>query len=110
MGIDVHVYTIFGVKVPWDDQFVDDYDDVYERCPIDVIMDGMGGEYLVFGKNLFSRPNFRWGDGGDGFTTISPESLPEIEAEYRREFSKWFPQHTALVEQPFKILSFTHYS
>ncbi len=111
MGIDIHVYTVYGVKVEWNDNFVDDYDDVYDRCPLNIIMDGMGAKYLVFGKNLFSSPNFRWDDGGgDVFTEITVDQLSDFEAEYRAEFAKWFPQYTDLISEPFKIISFTHYS
>jgi hypothetical protein len=111
MGIDVHVYTIYGVKTEWNDALVDDLDDVYEKCPLDIVLDGMGGNYMVLGKQLFGSPNFRWNDGdGDAFTEITIEQLSEIEAEYRQEFAKWFPAHVELLNQPFKILSFTHYS
>lgn len=110
MGIDVTVHTVFGVKTPWHDEFVDDYDDVYEKFPLDIIMDGMGGEYLIFGKNLFNSPNFRWGDGGDSLTEIDVSELPAIEAEYKQEFVKWFPQYASLIDKPFKIIAFTHYS
>ena len=111
MGIDVKVYTVFGVKAPWDDQFVDDYDDVYEKCPVDIIMDCMSSEYLVFGKHIFNSPNFRWNEGdGDAMTFTEVSDFPKIEQEYRAEFAKWFPQHTALLNAPFKLITFTHYS
>lgn len=111
MGIDVNVYTVFGVKAPWSEQFVDDYDDVYEKCPVDIIMDGMGGDYLIFGKHIFSSPNFRWNDGdGDAMTFTDISEFPAIEQSYRNEFAKWFPQHVELLNAPFKLITFTHYS
>lgn len=110
MGIDINVYTVFGVKAPWSDEFVDDYDDVYDKCPVDILMDGMGGEYLIFGKHIFSSPNFRWYDSdGDAMTFTEVSDFPKIEQEYRAEFAKWFPQHVDLLEDQFKLITFTHY-
>ena len=110
MGIDVNVYTVFGVKAPWNDEFVDDYDDVYDKCPVDIIMDGMSGEYLILGKHIFSSPNFRWNDGdGDAMTFTGVSDFAKIEQEYRAEFAKWFPQHVNLLDDEFKLITFTHY-
>jgi hypothetical protein len=102
---------VYGIKAPWSEQFVDDYDDVYEKCPVNLVMDGYGADYIIFGKHLFASPNFRWdADGGDSMTFTEVSDFPKIEQEYRAEFAKWFPQHTALLDAPFKLITFTHYS
>jgi hypothetical protein len=111
MGIDVHVYTVYGVQIPMNEELMDHYDDIYNECTADMIIDGMGGEYIILGRILFNSPNFRWNDGdGDVRKDILPEELPEIEREYRMDFARWFPDFTHLLEDRFRLMTLTHYS
>ena len=114
MGIDIHTYGIYGVRIDYyDSDFSEAYDDLYDTCPLDIIMDGMGGDYMVFGKILFNSGNFRYGaDDGDDLTLIAtdPETLANIEKEYKLEFTTWFPKFYTHMDKPFQLMMFTHYS
>jgi hypothetical protein len=114
MGIDTYFYTIYGVKVDWDDDFNEAYDAVYDNADTPwVLLDGMGGEYMIFGFPLFTSGNLRWGfEDGDYYKEI--DNLPELdfkEIDYRKEFAKKFPKFIHLLEdKPFKLISLIHYS
>lgn len=59
MGISTHVYAILGVKIPWDDEFNDAHEQVYDDSDLpDMIFDGMGGEYTVLGKSCSTVETF----------------------------------------------------
>ena len=112
MGIDINVYAVMGTKVDWDDSFSDAYDAVYDDHDTpEVIMDGMCGEYMVFGQLLWDSGNFRWGvEEGSQFMKIDMVSLPKIEAEYKQAFVKKFPTFADYMDRPFDLLVFTHVS
>ena len=116
MGINTHYYTVYGVKTEYDDavsEFNETvYDDVYDHpdCP-GIILDGMGGDYAIFGEILFDSGDLRWGDMEDSYVEIDLDKLDEIEANYRKDFAAKFPQHTHLInDKPFKLMTFVHYS
>lgn len=112
MGTSTHVYTMWGVKIPWDDEFNEAHELVYDDPDLpDMIFDGMSGEYVVLGKILFDSGDFRWGfDKGDIWKTIDPASLAKIESEYREAFCRKFPKFTHLLNQPFELHMFLHWS
>lgn len=112
MGIDTRVYVVCGVKVnDYDTDFSKAYDDVYDSCPIDIVLDGMCGDYMVFGKILYESGNFRYDcDDNNEDKVIDITNLADIEKEYKLEFERLFPKFKHYVEQPFKLMTFTHYS
>lgn len=113
MGIDTYFYTIYGVKTEWDDEFNEDYDSVYDDPDTPwVLVDGMGGEYFIFGKTLFTSGNLRWGfKEGDFYKELDLQSLTELEVKYREEFGKKFQKHVHLLgSEPFKLISLIHFS
>lgn len=112
MGVSTNVYTMHGTKIDWDDKFIEAYDEVYDDkdTPI-VLLDGMGGDYIVFGTTLFDSGVMRWGlEGGDTFKEFELEQLHELETTYKTEFKTKFPEFAHLMDVPFKIMSFVHYS
>jgi hypothetical protein len=112
MGISTNFYTIYGIKVEWDDAFNDAYDEVYddEDTPF-VLTDGMSGEYMVFGAVLFDSGDARWGfEEGDSFKEIDTNTLVNLELGYRTEFLAKFPEFAYIIEQPFKLMTLAHYS
>ena len=112
MGISTHVYAILGVKIPWDEEFCDAHELVYDDDNVpDLIFDGMSGEYIVLGKILFDSGDFRWGfEKGDIWKTVDNSRFAEIEKNYREEFSRKFPKFTHLLTQPFELHVFLHWS
>lgn len=111
MGISTNFYTIYGVKVPWDDDFNLAYDEVYDDADAPwVLLDGMGGKYMIFGEKLFDSGDYRWDfEGGDTFKEIDLSKLSEIETNYKKQFVRKFPQFKNLMDQPFKIMTLVHY-
>lgn len=112
MGINIRIYGVFGVQIPWNDAFNEDFDLHYDDPdqPF-AVLDGMGGEYMVLGYQLFCSEDFRYCDGdGDLMKSHDPATLERYEREYREEFGAKYPQWADLIAQPFKIIMFTHYS
>ena len=112
MGVSTNFYTIFGVKIGWNDDFHEAYNEVYndEDTPF-VLFECYGCEYMIFGEVLFDSGNARRGfEDGDSFKEIEWSSLAEMEAAYRVVFEKKFPAFYHLVNQPFKLMSLAHYS
>jgi hypothetical protein len=115
MGINTYFYTIYGVKTEWHDEFHNDYFEYYDHGNVElpwVLVDGMGGKYLIFGTPLFTSGNLRWGfEEGDFYKEFDLQSLNELEVKYREEFGKKFPNYTHLLgSDTFKLISIIHYS
>lgn len=112
MGVSTNFYTVFGLKTEWNDKFHEAYDDAYsdEDTPM-VIADGMGGDYIVLGTVLYDSGDMRWGfEKGDSFKEIEIETLSIKEQEYKAKFIAKFPQFRGLMDAPFKLMTFAHYS
>ena len=111
MSVAINVYTYYGVKIPYDSAFSDTYDKVYEICDVDVILDGMCGEYIVLGHRLYNSGDICDAfEDGDNWKEIDIEQLPKYEIEYKEAFKKWFPEFFHLIDKPFKLMTFTHWS
>lgn len=112
MGISTHIYAIWGRKIPWNDAFSEAYDEVYDDDDTpDVIMDGMGGDYMILGTKLFDSGDFRWGlDNGDAYKEVDIASFPQIELAYKSAWRAKFPALADLVDKPFGLIVLTHYS
>ena len=55
MSVDLSFYTMFGLKSDYYEDFIDAYNEMYETKhgnTIEVLMDVMCGEYIVFGEVL----------------------------------------------------------
>ena len=111
MGIDTHYYTMHGVKTEWNDDFAQAYDEVYDDddTPF-VLLESMCGEYMIFGNVLYDSGNLRWGDMKDTFVEIDIQKLGELELKYRKEFIAKFPEFEKFMHEPFKLMTFVHYS
>lgn len=116
MGVNIRVYVVYGVKVDDYDQLVQlgfsqEYHSIYDNCPVDVIIDGMNGDYMVFGKILYASGNFRYdSDDDNSDKIIDVNGLANIEKEYKLEFNRLFPKFNHYMEQPFQLIALTHYS
>lgn len=112
MGVDIYFRTVYGVKIEWNDDLSEAYDEVYDDEDTPYIeLESMSGTYMILGENLFRSDNFRWIDGdGDSFKSIDPNSLSYIEQEYKEKFINKFPQFEHLIHAPFLIHVFVEYS
>ena len=114
MGVDTHYYAYYGVKSGFDEKLSELYDDVTEVADDAsglVLFDGMGGDYMILGCMLFDSGSQRWGEVEDTFKSIPLESLPQIEADYRAKFAKYFPEFKHLIDgKKFELMVFAHYT
>lgn len=106
MGVDVATYTVFGVKLPYDDDFTDAMyaGDAYREVEDFVVADGMSGEYIVIGKKLFDS------EKSEEFQAIDIGTLPAAEGEVRQKFAEHFPTRLAMLDGPWQLMTFVHYS
>lgn len=115
MGVSINVYAYFGIKINWNSEIYDEFEKCYDYNNkfqgLDHAFDSMCGEYQVLGVKLFDSGDFRYGcEQGDEFAIINREKLNLLEAEYKEKFCAQFPQFAHIMQQPFEILVFTHYS
>lgn len=121
MGINTHYYTVYGVHVDgYDDELSDALygeGDLYllledSTLPEDfgLIMDGMGGNYMVFGKILFDSGDLRYNDFEDTFVEISMDDLAEHKAQYIEQFMNYFPGFGHYLDREWKLMTFMHLS
>lgn len=111
MGINIKVYSVFGIKIDWNDDLVEKYEKVYDDADTTMILDVMGGHYIVLGTILYQSSDFRYNDlEGDIMTSTSIENMQATEKKYRDDFEKKLPQFYHLLNEPFQVITFTHYS
>ena len=125
MGINIHVYSYWGVRTEWNEEFNNDSEFVYARNiekygqkghPADsdchVVSDGMSCEYMVFGRELYDSGDSRWGDMVNANQVeITQEILDSWKAEYLQKFKLVYPQHYEwFAKFPWKLVNFVHYS
>jgi hypothetical protein len=124
MGINTHCYCYWGVKTAWSDEFSDANEEVYGAntakygygkspgdADVDHMMDGMSGEYMVFGVQLWDSGDARWGEMvNEDQTEINDKILEAWRTEYIEHFKSLYPNLVHLVDVPWKLINFVHYS
>lgn len=116
MGINTHYYTVYGVKIDFDDEFNEHmhednlYDIVKQSEYLDIISDGMSGEYMIIGKILFDSGDLRWGDVQDTFVEINPAWLKSYKVQATEEFMNYFPSYGYMLDNEWKLMTLVHYS
>ena len=118
MGISTHYYTVYGVHVDsYDDELSDalygegDLFNIIEECPdLDIIMDGMGGNYMVMGKILFDSGDLRWNDFKDTFVEVDMASLSEYRYRCTEQFMNHLPGFGHYMDREWKLMTFMHLS
>jgi hypothetical protein len=125
MGINTHCYCYWGVKTIWSEEFSDANEEMYEATvakhghgkpfpadsEVDYMSDDMGGEYMVFGVQLWDSGDARWGEMvNETQTEINGEILETWRAEYIEHFKSLHPDLVHLVDVPWKLINFVHYS
>ena len=114
MGINSHYYTVYGVHMDWDEDFQDEYDQVYDdvgKAGVDVIVDGMCGEYIVVGKILFDSGDLRYSDYKDTFVKIDLDSLEDIKVNAMMELIEVMPKNAyRFAEADWQLMTLLHLS
>lgn len=125
MGINTHVYTVYGVRLPWNDAFHEAYEEIEEALldefgygkpqpadrQIEVIMDYMSCDYMILGTRLYDSGDFRYCDDMNNYQEIEEVGLFGKWLDYKEKFARLYPDHVHLLEgvQP-KLLNLIHYS
>ena len=125
MGINVHVYSYWGVRTEWNDEFHNAYEAVeeanidtygYNKEPADaqtkVLMDGMSGNYMVFGECLYDSGDSRWGEmTNSNEVEINDSILETMRSDYMSKFKTLYPdQYEWLAAKPWRLVNLVHYS
>jgi len=126
MGINTHVYTVYGVRLDWDDAFYEAYEEVEEALldefgwgnpqeagrQIEAVMDCMGGEYMILGPILYDSGDFRYCEDMNNYQEIGIEGAPLLVwLDYVALFKRLYPSHVHLIEcvEP-KLINLIHYT
>jgi hypothetical protein len=123
MGINTNIYTIWGIKTEWNDLFNDAYEEIEEQLvdefgygkpqpsgsQVEVVMDNMCCEYMIFGSILYDSGDMRYWDDMNNYQEIDLNDFTEQEKEYKEEFKKLYPDHYHIVDKPFKLINVIHY-
>lgn len=117
MGINTHVYSYWGVRTEYNQEFSDAYEEVYERklAPennVEVLFDGMSAEYMVFGVQLYDSGDARWGEmTNSNEVDISHNVLDQMRWEYMSKFRTLYPDHFDwLNSKPWRLVNLVHHS
>ena len=125
LGINVHVYSIYGVRTEWNESFSDAFEEVEDRnieqygygkepadAQAEVLMDGMGGEYMVFGVELYDSGDGRWGEMvNSNEVDVSHNVLDQMRWDYMSKFKRLYPDHFEwLNSKPWRLVNLVHYS
>lgn len=109
MGVSTHLYTYYGVKIDWNDDLHEAYELVEEK--IHILLDCMGGDYIIMGVCLFNGGDARYGyEDSEDMVEVDPLDLDKLGTEYKKTFSEHLPKFSYLLDAPFKIISLLHFS
>lgn len=125
MGINTNVITMFGVRIPWDEDLYSDYEEIEEKLieefgysnpkppdsQIPAIFDGMLGEWIYLGVVLYDSGDFRYMDNMNDYQESDIWNLDNLRVEWLNNFRRLYPQHEHLaLNKRWKLLNFIYYS
>ena len=125
MGINTNVYTIYGIRLPWSDEFNNANTAIEEQLAdefgygkpypddrqISAIFDELTGDYIILGKILYDSGDFRYCEDMNDYTEIDVSSLENYKKEYLAKFHALYPDFASLVEgKEWKLINIIHYS
>lgn len=113
MGVNIHYYTVYGVKTEYINDFSDHYyeDDLFDKVEANEDVDVIVGEdYMIFGKILFDSGDLRWNDIEDAYVEINPAHLKMYKVKATKAFNQLVPEYKQLLEGEWKLMTLVHYS
>jgi hypothetical protein len=117
MGINIHVYSYWGVRTEYNNDVSDRWNDLDEQdiSPVnnvEILMDGMSGEYMVFGVRLYDSGDSRWGEMiNSNEVEVNDAILETMRSEYMSKFKTLYPdQYEWLAAKPWRLVNLVHYS
>lgn len=108
MGVDTNFVTFYGVKAEWDDDFNDDYNEMYDSDELDleVIFDGMCCKYMLLGQLLCYMSPY----SNQDTVEVNFDKLAEQKQRFIERFTELFPKHVHLIDKEWKVISLIHYT
>lgn len=117
MGINTHVYSYWGVRTEWNEDVSNrwndlDQQDIKPTEDIEILMDGMSCEYMVFGVQLYDSGDARWGEmTNSNEVDISHNVLDQMRWDYMSKFKRLYPdQFEWLNSKPWRLVNLVHWS
>ena len=117
MGINIHVYSYWGVRTEYNNDVSDRWNDLDEQDispvnDVEILMDGMSGEYMVFGVRLYDSGDSRWGEMiNSNEVEVNDAILETMRSEYMSKFKTLYPdQYEWLAAKPWRLVNLVHYS
>lgn len=117
MGINIHVYSYWGVRTEYNNDVSDRWNDLDEQDispvnDVEILMDGMSGEYMVFGVRLYDSGDSRWGEMiNSNEVEVNDAILETMRSEYMNKFKQLYPdQYEWLAAKPWRLVNLVHYS
>jgi hypothetical protein len=109
MGVKITFYVMYGVKISWDNAFIKAYEKAYfDDDRPEALYDGMNGDYIILGVVLDRLDPY---DDTEYVSDVNVSHLAPLEAAYRENFCKKFPDYANLLgDKPFKIISLVHHT
>jgi hypothetical protein len=116
MGISTNIYAVYGIKTEWNGDFYQAWDDLCasdNEPKLNIIIDGMGNEYMVFGELLYNSGDARY-ETLSGETSIDigdTDKFEKMKTDYSNKFNDTFPEFVNwFSEHEWKLHIFAHYS
>lgn len=117
MGINIHCYSYWGVRTEYNREVSERIDEIYDMDidpadDVEILCDGMMGEYMVFGVQLYDSGDSRWGEMvNSNEVEINQTILDTMREDYLNKFKKLYPeQYDWLAEKPWRLVNLVHYS
>jgi len=117
MGINIHVYSYWGVRTEWNESVSDRIEEVYdmEIDPADdvsILCDCYSCDYMVFGEQLYDSGDSRWGEMvNSNEVEIDQTILDAMREEYMTKFKRLYPdQYEWLAAKPWRLVNLVHHS
>ncbi len=117
MGINTHVYSYWGIRTEWNEDVSErweelDSQDIDPSKDVEILMDGMSCEYMVFGVQLYDSGDARWGEmNNSNEVDISHNVLDQMRWDYMSNFKRLYPdQFEWLNSKPWRLVNLVHWS
>ena len=115
MGINVNVYSYWGVRTEWHEGVSDRMDEVYDidgNESVDILADWYSCEYMVFGVQLYDSGDSRWGEMyNSNEVEITQDKLDQMRFDYMEQFKRQYPDYYEwLAAKPWRLVNLVHYS
>lgn len=111
MGTNIEVLTVYGIRIDWNADFYSEFSKVDDADQIESVIDNMCGEYMIFGKILYSSGDFRYMENMNDFQELDILDMEKYKPEYIKKFKDLYPEHIHLIQdREWKLMNLIYYS